>query len=241
MTERATNRVSPTNFWQIRTLEHLAEMRIAKNFGLFPKKEGWRNVVEHLLAVAEVADILAEATESSQQEREDLSLATLVHDVHKRRQKELIKLKGDEGQLRAFQEQAEFLIEHGYSSQVISLTESVGHTSLIKLLKDPGAEELELKGDLDLPTLIIHYADDIMSGSKIVNLDDRIDALENLDPPYPEASMGGDIFGGRTYYVVQREVGHLIENKLASLIGVGPPSKLPNFIKVKIDERIMNG
>ena len=241
MTERTADRISRAEFWQIRTLEHLDEMRVAKSFGLFPKKEGWRNVVEHLLVVAETSDVLAEATGASQEERKALFTATLLHDVHKRRQKRLIKLRGDEGQLQAFREQKEYLNEHGYLPYVISLTESTGHTSLIRLLKNPGAEELELKEELDLPTLIIHYADDIVSGSEIIKLDDRIDALENRGSPYPEASMGGDIFGGRTYYVVQKEVGRLIENKLASLVGTEPPSDLPNFIKAKIEERMMNG
>lgn len=228
-----------TRYWSHRAIQGLPEMRLAKDkdLGLFPKKEGWRNVQEHELVEAEVADVLGEATGCSVKDRGDLFTAGLVHDVGKRLQIRLIKQKGDEGQLEAFSIQSQKMKEHGISPRAIALTESVGHTSLVNFLEDPTVIELKLCDDLDLPTLIIHYADDITRNNDLVTIDERIDALENRQPPYPEATLGGDIFGNRTYYQVQRIVGHLVENKLAEIIGI-EPSKMLEFIRSRIRERI---
>lgn len=183
-----------TKYWSHRAIQGLPSMRLAKDMGLFPKREGWRNVQEHELVEAEVADVLAVATGCSNQDQEDLFTAGLVHDVGKRLQIWLIKQKGDEGQLEAFRIQSQKMAEHGVSSRVIALTESVGHTSLVKFLEDQTAQDLKLRDDLDLPTLIIHYADDITRNNDLVTIDERIDAMENRQPPYPEATLGGDIF-----------------------------------------------
>lgn len=226
-----------TRYWSHRAIQGLPMMRLAKEMGLFPEKEGWRNVQEHELVEAEVADVLAEATGCLAEDRKDLFTAGLVHDVGKRLQITLIKEKGDAGQLEAFSIQSQKMKEHGVSPRAIALTESVGHTSLVKFLEDPTASELKLRDNLDLPTLIIHYADDITRNNDLVTIDERIDALENRQPPYPEANLGGEIFGGRTYYQVQRIVGHLVENKLAEIIGV-EPSQMLEFINLKISERI---
>ncbi len=229
-------RQTGTNYWSHRALK-LQYMRLARDMKLFPKKEGWRNVQEHELVEAEVADVLAAATGYSEQDRKDLFTAGLVHDVGKRLQMGLIKQKGDEGQLEAFRIQSQKMAEHGVSPRAIALTEACGHTSLVKFLKNPAAKDLELRDDLDVPTLIIHYADDITRNTDLVTIDERMDALENRQPPYPEATLGGDIFGGRTYYEVQRIVGHLVENKLTEIIGIAP-QQMQEFIRSQINERI---
>lgn len=226
-----------TKYWSRRAIQGLPSMRLAKDMGLFPKKEGWRNVQEHELVEAEVADVLAVATDCSAKDREDLFTAGLVHDVGKKLQIGLIKEKGDAGQLEAFRIQSQKMAEHGVSPRAITFTESVGHTSLVKFLQDPTAPDLKLCDDFDLPTLIIHYSDDITKNNDLVTIDERMDVLENRQPPYPEATLGGDIFGGRTYYQVQRIVGHLVENKLAEIIGI-EPSQMLEFIRSQISERI---
>lgn len=237
MTENGSENIT-TQYWAKKAADKIKEMRALKAYGLFPKKEGWRNVVEHLLVESEVVDVLGEACPISAEERKELNQAALLHDAYKRRQRELINQFGDEGQKLAAKEQDEFILSRGYSPKVVELTESTGHTSLEKLVENPIASILKLKENIDLLTLIIHYADDITSGSKIVSIDKRIDALENRQPPYPEATLGGDIFGGRTYYQVQRIVGHLIEKKLAPLLEVEDPTKIPEFILTRIEERI---
>lgn len=226
-----------TRYWSHQAVRGLTTMRLAREMGLFPKKEGWRNVQEHELVQAEVSDVLAVATGCPERVRKDLSTAGRVHDVGKRLQIGLIKQKGDAGQLEAFRIQSQRMSESGVSERAIALTESCGHTSLVRFLKDPSAKELELRDNLDKPTLIIHYADDITRNTDLVTVDQRMNALENRQPPYPEAILGGDIFGGRTYYQVQRIVGHLVENKLAEMIGIAP-QQMQEFIKSQINERI---
>lgn len=227
-----------TKYWIHRSFHQgLNIMRLAKDMGLFPKKERWRNVQEHELVEAEVADVLAVTTGCSAKDREDLFTAALVHDVGKKKQRELIDQKGDEGSLEAFRIQSQKMAEYGVSPRIIALTESCGHTSLVRFLKDPTATDLELSDGLDTPTLILHYADDITKNTDLVTIDERMDALENRQPPYPEATLGGDIFGGRTYYQVQRIVGHLVEGKLAAIIGI-EPEQMQGFIISQINERI---
>ena len=78
-------------------------MRVAKTTGLFPKSEGWRNVVEHELVGAEAADVLAEALSLPKPERDNLYTAAILHDAYKRREIELAREKGASG----FDESAE--------------------------------------------------------------------------------------------------------------------------------------
>lgn len=227
-----------TGYWQKRALQNLPAMRVAKNAGLFPKKEEWRNVVGHELVAAEAVDVLAELVELPISKKEFLYQAALLHDVGKRKQRALINEKGESGAKEVFHWQADFLRQNGYSEKVIQLTETVGHTSLIKLVKDPKSEILELKDEIDLASMIMHYVDSISMGSNIVSVDKRIDVLEKRQPPYPEVGKGGEIFGGRTYYQIQRIVGHLIEEKLAIILGIENPRAIPGLIRAKIEERI---
>ena len=75
-----------TKFWTRRSLGAISQMRPNKEAGLFPKSEGWRNVVEHELVEAEAADILGEKLGLSLEERQNLRTAALLHDVFKRRE-----------------------------------------------------------------------------------------------------------------------------------------------------------
>ncbi len=225
-------------YWQKRSFRHLPEMRAAKAAGLFPKKEGWRNVVEHEIVEAEACDILAEAISLPQAERRQVKDAAALHDVFKRKEKELMERLGPEGYTVGQEEEGIFLKERGYGQEIIKLAHSVGHGSLLEMVEDPNDAELKVKDDIDLPTLIIHYVDDITLNNDIVPLNIRIDYLE-ANPRYQETNeQGRKVFAGRTYFEVQREVSRKIEAKLASMLGIEPAEKLPDWIKGKILERI---
>jgi hypothetical protein len=235
--KQTTDKEKQTAYWQKRTLQALPETRAAKAAGLFPKKEGWRNVEEHMLVAAEAADVLAELLDLPKHERNDLYKAALLHDIGKRKQKGLIDKKGEEGIEEAALWRSSFIRDRGYSEKVIQLTKMTGHRSLVRLLKNPKAEQLELKEDIDLATLILHYVDDITMNSRIVTVDERMDALESRQPPYPEAGKGREIFN-RTYYQVQRIVAHLIEEKFVARLGIEKADEIPDLIREKINERI---
>lgn len=229
-----------TKYWQKRSLQHLPEMRAAKAAGLFPKKEGWSNVVEHEIVEAEACDVLADALGLPSTERTQLRDAAALHDVFKRREKELMEKMGPSGYDVGQEEEAKFLKERGYSEEIIRLARSVGHSSLFPMIKDPKAPQLKVREDIDLSTLIIHYIDDITLNSDLVPLNQRIDYLEK-NPRYTETNeQGRAVFAGRAYFEVQREVSRQIEERFARILGVEPPEKLPEWIKTKIAERIEN-
>lgn len=229
---------SKLNYWQKRAVAHLPEMRAAKTTGLFPRKEGWRNVVEHELVEAEAGDVLAEMLNLSIQSRQEIYHAALVHDVFKRIETEMIKEKGSEGYQISQAEQADFLRQRGYSERVINLTKSVGGDSLVELLENPEAEQLKVKTDVDLATMIVHYIDDITLNNELVPLKKRIEYLVN-NPRYQEGNEKGKaIFAGRTYFEVQEEVSRQIEERLANMLSIEKSEELPGIIKNKILKRI---
>lgn len=211
-------------------------MRAAKATGLFPKKEGWRDVVEHELVEAEACDILAEALGLPDVRRKTLRDAASLHDVEKRRERELFEQEGSEGAKRSEAEQTAFLKSRGYSEEVVKLTQSVGGYSLVSFVEDPKASPIKLRQDIDLATLIIHYADDITLVGDLVPLRERIAYVKQKYRVEDEESR--KIFAGRLGSDVQFEVSRQIEEKLAQMLGVDPPEKLPEWIRGKIAERI---
>ena len=86
-----------TRYFTRKTLTYLPEMRWAKAAGLFPKKEGWRNVVEHMVVEAEAVDVLSEALGISEELRKNLVTAAVLHDVYKRKEKDIAQEKGASG------------------------------------------------------------------------------------------------------------------------------------------------
>lgn len=227
-----------TKYFQKRVFPRLPEMRAAKARGLFPKSEGWRNVVEHEIVEAEACDILAEELGILELTRRNVNLAASLHDVNKRREIELMRKVGSSGYAQGQADQGRFLKERGYSDEVIELAESVGGGVLLDFLVDPKASELKVREDIPIQKLIVHYVDDIVLNNNIVPLKDRIAYLLTV-PAYKELNEAGrHDFNGRTAFEVQFEVSRQIEQRLARMINVDPPESLPDFIKGKIEERI---
>lgn len=75
-----------TNFWAKRALNAISIMRDSRETGLFPKSEGWRNVIEHELVEAEAADVLGEMLGLLDKDRQNLRTAALIHDIFKRKE-----------------------------------------------------------------------------------------------------------------------------------------------------------
>lgn len=229
MSEQSLDK-SKTKYWQRRSLHSLPEMRRNKETGLFPKSEGWRNVVEHELVEAEAADVLAEKLGLSEETRNTLRVAALLHDVHKRKEIEKARKEGPSGFDESAKEQSLWLKSLNYSREVIDLTESVGHTSF--------KEFIENFDSIPIAKKIMHYVDDIVLNSDIVPLNIRVNALEE-NPRYKELNEQGRlVLGGRTYSEVQREISQKIEQEFAPKLGVENPSDIPAFIKKCIEIRI---
>ncbi len=223
-------------FWQKRTLTHLKEMRAEKLAGLFPKKEGWRNVVAHELVEAEGADVLADILGLPQELREKLYSAALLHDVYKRKEREAFKERGSTGAEETDKQQGSFIESLGFDEKIAELGSLAGGYALPYFLEDPGAEVLTIKKELPIEDLIIHYVDDITLGSDLVPLKQRVAYVKETYKEEDEAGM--KMFGGRLPSDVQFEVSRQIEIKLAGLVGVDNSETLPEWIKSKILERI---
>lgn len=220
-------------YWTKRALSSLSLMRTSKKAGLFPESEGWRNVVEHELVEAEAADVLAEKLGLSEEARKTLRIAALLHDVYKRREIEKTEKEGASGFDVSAKEQSDWLRSLGYSDEVIDLTESAGHTSFKEFIDNFDSIPTSKK--------IMHYVDDITLNNDIVPLMTRINALEkNLR--YKELSEQlRNVFGGRIYFEVQREISKRIEEEFAPKLGVENPSEMPAFIRECISNRINKG
>lgn len=217
-----------TKYFQRRATSHLTEMRLAKDTGLFPKKEGWRNVVEHMVVEAEAADVLAEALGIPESERKNLYTATLLHDVFKRKEIELAQQKGASGFDESAKLQSEWLRGLGYSQGIIELTESVAHTSLVKFQK---------LDEVSLSQKIIHYVDDIIQNNDLVKLEQRMNA-QAANPRYAEINQQGIAIFGKPYIEVSREVSKKLEAEFAQKIGLEDPTQLPIWIRDRIFSRI---
>lgn len=251
------------SYWLARARHYKKEMLLSGKTGLFQwtinangERERFRNVVEHELVEAEVVDVLGELMKLSNGQRHMLQQAAMVHDIWKRHQIESINQAPEENkekvQDQAFANQDQFLRTSRIPHGVIRLIQSTGHDSLPQFVDDPTVRPFQLRQSVTVPMAIMRYADLIISGSSITNIDERIAALDNRQPPYPEKDKGRDIFGGRTYYQAAAEISHLIENDLVSTLLARnavwseewqgklqqDSSQLPHFIQAVIDKRI---
>lgn len=131
---------------------------------------------------------------------------------------------------KSAKDQADWLRKKGYSEEVIELTNSVAVTSLPRFRQDYGS--------VTLPEKIIHYIDDITKDSELVQLDERMDAVE-LNPKYAEFNEEGrKRFDGLTAFEAQREMSKRIEREFAEVLNLVDPTILPFLIRATIDERI---
>lgn len=178
--------------------------------------EDWANVFGHCFTEGLTADVFAELLNLPAGERGFLVKAALLHDWYKRNEREAANKEGF-GQYDAkAKESARLLRSFGYPEEIVELTESVGHTSL----QDIQSTENFLKK-------LMHYIDDIIFGNKVVTLDERVDQLEAAERYKELNESGRGIFNGRTYFEVQREVGHKIEQEIASRLGIEAPRLIP--------------
>jgi hypothetical protein len=141
----------------------------------------------------------------------------------------------------------------GLSGRTVKIAASLGHETVPEmraLLEKP-----EPLGDEDLACLILHYIDDYTiqsdwaapatteDGHPVNDLDKRIDNNE-ANPRYAVLKQEGKAdFDGQTSYEAQRQTGHDIQERLATLLSMRlvtliRPVDLPSFIDDRIREKI---
>lgn len=185
----------------------------------------WSNVYDHCFTEGLVADVLSDLLNLVPADRDTLVKVALLHDWFKRKEREAVNQQSADQYNAKAVESAERLKDFGYSSEIVELTKSVGHTSLTKILQSDNFLEK-----------IMHYIDDITFGNNVVKLDERMDQLEMADR-YKELNKSGEkIHNGKTYFEVQREVGHQIENEIAKRLQV-EASAVVERVKQKIQKK----
>jgi hypothetical protein len=223
-----------------RYFSHLAgslksAMRLHYEQGLWERTpEGtrdWGNVTEHCLVEAARVGVMADQLGLQPETKRDLQLAAGLHDFYKKGEVQLMKARGLswESYDEAGQKSTEIILAAGFSERVAYLASSVGHSTLNT------TEALVTKPDLtedDKAYLAMHYCDDYTVdaqwalpaeadgfGNRINDLDRRMDK-NNANKRYEVINEAGrEHFNGERSYDAQRRVGHLVEDRLAGLMG----------------------
>lgn len=204
------------------------------------RKVRWGDPTQHCLVELAASEILSDMLNLPDQDKQDFAVTALVHDAQKR--PEIEKGRGVKDPTRIeeiYRESKQFLLDNGVSPRIVELTGRVAHTSLPDFATLEADGSLKLKEGMPIVDMAMHYLDDITRGTDIVPFDERMDYLDSVAATrYPYNEEGRAIWGGRTFFEAQREVGHLIEEKLAKAAGVENPKDLPNIIKAKLQEAI---
>ncbi len=210
----------------------------------------WGDPTEHCLVEAAVAEILADMVKLPEDQKRLLVAAALVHDWRKKGEVEETRYVTDPKVIEgSYQKSKEGIRDSGVEQAraVASLTESVAHTSLPQFAQvNLPDRSISLREGTPLVDMIMHYIDDITRGTDLVSLDVRMDALDKAaqEGRYAYNNEGKAVWGGRAYFQAQREIGHLIEQKIVEQLGdeerakIGDPKNLPNVLKKKLVERI---
>lgn len=139
--------------------------------------EGWPNTTVHCARVAQVGMELMRLAERPDNEIADVIFAGLVHDARKSAEKAQIAvlveggMSEDDAYTQASAEQAQWLLEFGIPSDIVTLSGLSGHNSLGVFL--PQLPDC-------WPALAFHVADDLCGGQygdEVVMLADRIEQL----------------------------------------------------------------
>lgn len=232
-------------------------LKLHKKAGLWERRNGerdWGNVSEHCLVEVARVDVLADKLKLPDDIREDLKTAAALHDFFKKGEKEIITSGGISWDSfeKASEESMRQMQEAGFNERTVRLANSVGHGSLVETQSILSKESLSPE---EVAYLILHYVDDYTIGSEWVSpaedvedksindLDRRVDKNEANERYAILNEEGRARLAGETVFEAQRRIGHLVEERLASLIaettGQAVPAKeLPQFIDEEIRSRI---
>ena len=219
-------------------LKHLSLMRLHKEFGLLPRKEGFGNVTEHCLTEAAAAEVIADELGLSVDSKQKLVEAPLIHDFYKRREVE--RTREDRNSARSFDAAAkssrQILLDRGIDKDIVEIADYAGHNYLGRMMELLG--RMDSLSEVERLQLIFHYLDDITLNNDFVMLKSRIDMLES-NPKYKVLNESGrDQFEGMATFSVQRAVGQKIEKWLAKAIGLDYPNVLPWWIREEVQSKI---
>lgn len=204
---------------KIPTIESLyeAEFTLLKEKGRLVGD--WGNVYDHCKKEAEAAWGMAVLLTITPDD-DDLDIlveAAILHDWYKRNEREAANAAG--GSPDKYNEAAvlsrQGLLDLGYSERIVDIAHSVGHTAI-----------QEVAASDDLLKRAMFFLDNIVHGDQLVELDERMDALEAA-PRYKELNESGrsvltGAFAGKTYFEAQRQLGRQIQAELEVKADIKP-------------------
>lgn len=212
----------------------------SEDFGVdeYGKEKRWGDPTQHCLVEAAGSEILGDLIGLSEQDKATFAKAAILHDYRKKGEIEEGRGVTDPEVIeQIYAKTKNGLRAHGIDDEIVDLTEAVAHTSLPEFAELDADNNIVLK-EVSPLRMAMHYIDDVTLGTNIVNFDERIDGLLARQHLYPYNEEGRAVWGGRTFFEAQREVGHLVQDKLAGLAGISDPTKLPDAINEQLYAQI---
>jgi len=216
-------------------------------------KRSWGNVSEHCLVEVARAGVLSDLLKFSPEAKENFMYAAALHDLSKRREKELPVSEGgiswEEYETEVSQWSEGRIVMSGFSQEIADLSEAVGHGSLPKIEKM--LEHPENLSESDITYLAMHYVDAYTRGSEWVTPYDGVTSELDLRAKKNKDNKtlarlqedGKKVFNGRNYNDVMVDAVHKIEILFSRLIRERKnlaiePARIPEFIDEQIGFQI---
>lgn len=234
-------------------------LQLHKNAGLWTLKDGkpdWGNVTAHCLMCAVRVKVFAEFFGFDDDLTRDLMIAAIIHDFYKKGEKEIVVAEGLNWAAfaKASENSMRIMREAGISERAIAIANANGHGSLLateELLKEDNLS------DEQLAKLILHYVDDYTINDKpvvpvseedgiLINDFDRRMLNNKANERYKVLDEEGrQYFNGETTFEAQTRIGHLVEERLASILSILfkrhlEPKKLPEIIEREVFSEMGN-
>ena len=259
-----------TNFFSALGVELYKALELHKTVGHlwekeFDTKREWGNVSEHCLVEAARSEILADWLDFSIDNKQNLMIAAVLHDLMKKYEVLGIRDKSkDESALQIMRDNSDnakqLMRQAGIEEDVIEISSFAGGDPeiLLKVKKILDQEDLN---DTELAFLIMQYIDgytinaDWVEPLDQITMDNAVDHrrrknelnrinLEIKDDVAREFE-GLEFFGNKTNVQAVSDLGHLIEEKITKIIfnktgKTIDPLMLPEFIDDEIRKRINN-
>lgn len=188
------------------------EFSILKEIGNLT--EDWSNVYQHCKMEGIIAMIVSSLLYLDNDQSAKLISSAILHDWYKRTERETQNYDTNYSK--------NGLKELGYSSEIIDIAHSVGHTSLNTIENS------------SLLCKIMHFIDDITYGSEIREINERVDLTENTGRYTKLVEECRKDFDGKSFFDVQKTVGNKIQSEIEEIAGIKIGTIVP-IIKEKYD------
>jgi hypothetical protein len=184
----------------------------------------WRNLVEHQVTQLLAARVLEKLLGLSPGDSDKLAKVAIMHDWDKRME------------IRP----GAFSVEEKEKAKIL-LSEVNPDPNLIAATHPEFLEKVLAK-KVSFLELLQFYLDDITMGSEIVSLEERINEVAARRRDLNENEELTKKLGGRKYFEVERETGHMVENVIYNIlieqgVEISSPEEIPNLIKSRLINR----